>query len=76
MHFSTNYSYRKYMVRKKRMQNSKELFKILTKANVFAAYSPEPLMSSTLVSMIFDNYSLRHNFRSVLIKLRGMYLDY
>lgn len=77
MHFSTNYSYRKYMVRKKGMQNSEKLFKILTKANVFAAYSPEPLMSSTLVSMIFDNYSLRYNFQNVLIKLRGtIYLDY
>ena len=75
--FFNQLSYRKYMVRKKGMQNSEKLFKILTKAHVFTAFSPEPLMSSTLVSMIFDNYSLRYNFQNVLIKLRGtIYLDY
>ena len=72
MKFANDYTFRKYMEKKNGVPNSELLFTLLTRSNVFAAYSSAPFMSETLVSLLFSHHRLREKFKKVLIRLRGM----
>ena len=73
MQFANDYGFRKYMERKNGLPRSEKLYRILTKpgTKIFSAYSREPFMSETLVSMFFDHHILHNKFKKVLIRLRG-----